>query len=942
MADQRYTIHEPLGSGGNGAVYRAYDTQLKRWVAIKRLLSASEATSSNPDAAELRREADTLASLRNANIVTIFDVGTDSEGLFMVMELLEGPDLADTIKHGPMMLDDFKQLAEQTLEALLAAHNLRILHRDIKPENIKVERLPGGRLQAKIIDFGLARTGLAARRQTEDHAGSVMGSIYYMAPEQLSREPTDMRTDLYSLGCVFYEALAARKAFDGKSVNEVIDKHLDHDLVPLNQMCQHLPQWLTYWVMRLMAQKPDDRPKNAQQAIEEFRAWEKLPSAPGMMPWMPANYGYAPMQGYAGTGTVPIYHQPTGQVPVQTGGYYVQPQVTSASVPVQVQPQSGSVPVALAVNAPARPTGPQRPAPAAAGKAAKSPAATRPPAGKKNLFIYGGAAAAVALGAWFFLGGSKKDKGSGGSSGLFSPSFTVGQPREDLYPQDRSFPIPENMRVAHFIAKVGTRGYTNGSPAAKVDTNSPVSAWDDLTKRGDNTPLTSLDFKPENSPERITWSTSDGAIKNDRIALSFKNKMGKPAAMKLYDAKAKKEFFPFGSQRGPNSGPGMTLAVVMQAAGDQVPCRVLRLSSEDGKSSVTLKVSSSRVFEAEFFTPQGNTRLTSSQVDATKPCLAILVWNNESSEVMMRTRDQRGASHTARSKLSAPTTALYNLEVGSNSGDRALQFTGQIADLILFAASQKEDQTVLLDKDLREHYFNPPKPGALNPTRNPKLADFPVGEERDIFNGNDLTGWEASSKYWSVKDGALTQKGDPNAQTNTGQCYAYWKDGTVGDCEIRMKVRITNGNGGIMYRGNVGSNSDTGPTIGGYQYDIDSGKKDRFGAMFEANGRNDLGKVGQKVTVKDHSDVRKADLEAQDKALGDPGQLVGSLKTDAWNDVRIVAEGDTVKHYVNEKLVLELVDQGHGRYKDGVIGFEGQPKGGIQFQAKDIRVKRLH
>ena len=186
MADQRYTIHEQLGAGGNGAVFRAYDTQLKRWVAIKRLLTASEANSTDPNMEELRREADMLASLRNANIVTIFDVGSDAEGLFMVMELLEGPDLSDTIAHGPMMLDDFKQLAEQTLEALLAAHNLRILHRDIKPENIKVERLPGGRLQAKIIDFGLARTGLAARKQTEDQEGSVMGSIHYMAPEQLA------------------------------------------------------------------------------------------------------------------------------------------------------------------------------------------------------------------------------------------------------------------------------------------------------------------------------------------------------------------------------------------------------------------------------------------------------------------------------------------------------------------------------------------------------------------------------------------------------------------------------------------------------------------------------------------------------------------------------------------------------------------------------------
>ena len=404
MAEQRYKIYEQLGAGGNGAVYRAYDTQLKRWVAIKRLLSAAEAEA-NPAAEELRREADTLASLRNANIVTIFDVSTDEEGLFIVMELLEGPDLADTIQHGPMMQDDFKQLAEQTLEAMLAAHSLRILHRDLKPENIKVERLPGGRFQAKIIDFGLARSGLIARKQTEDQAGSVMGSIYYMAPEQLSREPTDVRTDLYALGCVFYEALSARKAFDGKSVNEVIDKHIDHDLVPLNQLCPHLPQWLTYWVMRLMACKPDDRPANAQQAIEEFRAWEKLPPAPSMMPWMPVNYGYGampgyPPQGYDPTATVPLYQHTTANVPVQPG-YYPQPHITSSSVPVAAaQPESAAIPVAIRVpDSPvARAPQPHRPAPAV-GKSARMavPAAVLEAAKKKKFMVIGGAVAFLLL-----------------------------------------------------------------------------------------------------------------------------------------------------------------------------------------------------------------------------------------------------------------------------------------------------------------------------------------------------------------------------------------------------------------------------------------------------------------------------------------------------------------------------------------------------------------
>lgn len=169
MAD-RYKIYEQLGSGGMGAVFRAYDHDLRRWVAIKRLTSEKDKFGDDTLVGDLRREADALASLRNPNIVTIFDVATDVDGLFLVMELLEGEDLADVVARGPLHYDDFKELASQTLEALLAAHQCHILHRDIKPENVKVERLPGGRLQSKIIDFGLARAGVRAKSKRKIRA----------------------------------------------------------------------------------------------------------------------------------------------------------------------------------------------------------------------------------------------------------------------------------------------------------------------------------------------------------------------------------------------------------------------------------------------------------------------------------------------------------------------------------------------------------------------------------------------------------------------------------------------------------------------------------------------------------------------------------------------------------------------------------------------------
>ncbi|MDB6140819.1 MAG: hypothetical protein JWO94_3891, partial [Verrucomicrobiaceae bacterium] len=682
--------YEQLGAGGNGAVFRAYDTQLKRWVAIKRLISASEISADDASFTELRREADTLASLRNANIVTIFDVSSDDEGLFIVMELLEGPDLADATQHGPLTLEDFKQLAEQTLEALLAAHQLRILHRDLKPENIKVERLPGGRFQAKIIDFGLARAGLGARKQTEDQAGSVMGSIYYMAPEQLSREPTDVRTDIYSLGCVFYEALSSRKAFDGKSVSEVIDKHLDHDVVSLDVLCPHLPQWLTYWVMRLMARKPEDRPASAQQAIEEYRAWEKLPPAPHMMTWMPMNYGYGygqqPGQQY-GTDSVPLYQQPgSGPVPVHTTGYYAPPHATSSSVPVYPQGQPVyAQPVQYA-----------------------TPVLAKKSGGK--LLIIGGCVAAVAVaGGFFFLKGGKVTTTGPEAAHPASTGIEVGPARENLFPSDRAYPPPDKMRVVHFIARAATRGYNGKAVPPKNDGNSPVSVWDDLTQRGDNTPLVSLGTNPDTSPQRLKWVNDDGLLKPDRYVLGFTSKSGRTVTMRLYQPEKYKDFFPFGVPTAPFPA-GMTLGIVFQPGG-QLPCRVAHLASPEGKGSVTLRVLANKNIEAEFQDGAGSKKLTSANVDGTKPCTAILVWNAETNEVQLRTRDAHGMSHKATGSLPVPQGPLYALDLGGVV-DTQDQFNGQIAECAIFATPIREDQCSLWDRDLRDQYFasGPTKP----------------------------------------------------------------------------------------------------------------------------------------------------------------------------------------------------------------------------------------
>ena len=263
---------ESLGTGGAGAVFKAYDTQLDRYVAIKRLLTKQEEEREDTQSSVLRKEAGSLATLQHPNIVSIYDLGSDDEGMFIVMELLEGDTLADLLETGTLGLQDFFELASQTLEGVLYAHSLSILHRDLKPENIKVKRQPGGRLQVKIVDFGLARLAYGARKQTEDQSGNVLGSIFYMAPEQFLRQPLDARTDLYSLGCVYYQVLSGTRPFMHETMAGVLDMHLQHQVVLLHDVCPHLPERVCDWVMWLFNREPGDRPANAQVALESLRA----------------------------------------------------------------------------------------------------------------------------------------------------------------------------------------------------------------------------------------------------------------------------------------------------------------------------------------------------------------------------------------------------------------------------------------------------------------------------------------------------------------------------------------------------------------------------------------------------------------------------------------------------------------------------------------------
>ena len=275
MAEERYEIQRKIGEGGAGSVYLARDTRLGREVAIKRLIEEEGGGWTQETVDTMLQEARLLSSLDHPNIVTIYDADVDEDGPYVVMELLQGRNMDELIAENAMTLSDFKLFATHCLEALSAAHSLNVIHRDIKPNNIVLKWFPNGKFQAKLLDFGMAKLSKVPTKQTVDHSDSVLGSIYFMAPEQFERSELDPRTDIYALGAVFYYALTSHYPFTGETPAVVMASHLTHRVQPIGELRSDLPEWLCNWIMWLINREMEHRPESAQVALDYFLANER-------------------------------------------------------------------------------------------------------------------------------------------------------------------------------------------------------------------------------------------------------------------------------------------------------------------------------------------------------------------------------------------------------------------------------------------------------------------------------------------------------------------------------------------------------------------------------------------------------------------------------------------------------------------------------------------
>jgi eukaryotic-like serine/threonine-protein kinase len=248
----RYVLERRLGSGGAGVVWRANDRVLQRPVAVK--LLHPELAHDPATGARFRTEAASAAKLTHPNAVIVYDIGRDGDRDFLVMELVDGPDLSELIEQGPLAPDTTAYLGTAIASALGLAHERGMLHRDVKPTNVllNADGVP------KVADFGIARAlGEATARLTTP--GSVMGTARYLAPEQLLDGPLDGRVDVYALGLVLHEALTGRAPWGTGTALEIASRRLSGDLPPPSRLRRDLPPGLDAVVQRATRREADDR-----------------------------------------------------------------------------------------------------------------------------------------------------------------------------------------------------------------------------------------------------------------------------------------------------------------------------------------------------------------------------------------------------------------------------------------------------------------------------------------------------------------------------------------------------------------------------------------------------------------------------------------------------------------------------------------------------------
>jgi serine/threonine protein kinase/tetratricopeptide (TPR) repeat protein len=325
-----YEILGRLGSGGMGLVFRAWDERLHRQVAVKLLHESYKMPGMRE---RFLQEARAASALNHPNICTVFDIGAQDGTPYLVMELLEGETVKSRIERGALSPEEIVRYALEISDALAAANTKGIVHRDIKPANIFLVKMPNGKSQAKVLDFGLAKIGLEERGGWESRtldmtlSGATVGTVAYMSPEQARGESLDARSDLFSLGVVLYEMATRRVPFEGTTSALMFVQLLSHTPDSVRTWNESIPRELERVIFKLMAKDRTDRFQTTKELQEALtKAGGKLGRGgwlhKGSMSAVPLVRAYDPVAPHKG----PKRRSDSGQ-----GGKPALPQAKSSS-----------------------------------------------------------------------------------------------------------------------------------------------------------------------------------------------------------------------------------------------------------------------------------------------------------------------------------------------------------------------------------------------------------------------------------------------------------------------------------------------------------------------------------------------------------------------------------------------------------------------------------
>ena len=263
----QYKILEKLGEGGMGEVYKAQDTKLDRFVALKFL--PSQLTATEEEKSRFVQEAKAASALNHPNICTIYDIQENEGQLFIVMEYVDGETLRS--KKQNLSTKQVIEIGAQAAEGLAAAHEKGIVHRDIKPENLMLTK--SGVL--KIMDFGLAKLNSPAEASRLTKAGTTLGTIGYMSPEQVQGLDVDHRTDIFSLGVVLYELLAGESPFKGVHETAIMYEIVNVDPQPISTVKEGIDPELDEIILECLEKDKDERCQSAKEARKKFKEIKK-------------------------------------------------------------------------------------------------------------------------------------------------------------------------------------------------------------------------------------------------------------------------------------------------------------------------------------------------------------------------------------------------------------------------------------------------------------------------------------------------------------------------------------------------------------------------------------------------------------------------------------------------------------------------------------------